>query len=222
MKLSIWKIYSHLNSRFTPLALALVVIAYTAQPIWATTITFSDRPNYESTLDTIVIDDYEDPNYEYIQTDIEMSAVVGETSYKSTGFTDLNFVPSDYYCTGCNSSYEMNFTGTSVSEGNGVFGVGFDFFNSDTPTYNAYVTFGDNSIMDIQLPVAEFSNRQFFGITSDKLIKTMHLGLAGGVSTIDGSFGQDNLTIGTQVPEPTAVLLIAIGIAGAITTSRRH
>ena len=52
-----------------------------------------------------------------------MDSVHGETSYASTGFSppNFNFVtgPADGdrgYCSGCNGSFRMTFTGTSLDE----------------------------------------------------------------------------------------------------------
>ena len=54
----------------------------------------------------------------------------------------------------------------------------------------------------------------FFGITSDLLISSIHLGLANGGTTQSGQFGMDNLTIGAQaVPDTTSTLSLFIGVA---------
>lgn len=51
---------------------------------------------------------------------------------------------------------------------------------------------------DIALPVVPYQAPIFFGVTAPELIVSIHFGLSGGVSTQDGRFVIDNLTIGRQ------------------------
>jgi hypothetical protein len=191
----------------------------------AAAIIYSDRAAFEATLSTIVRDDYENSGYVSHQSDAAMSAVLGETDYTTTGFSNNDIVfdrlgGDRFYCGGCNGSYRMDFTSTSISNTGGVFGVGFDFFNDGgvispgggiTPIpYHAYVTFGDNTTMDIALN--QTISPAFFGITSDLGIRTMDIGLANGGITREGDFGQNNLTIG--IPEPATLALLSLGLAG--------
>jgi hypothetical protein len=153
-----------------------------------------------------------------------MSAVLGETDYRSTGFANLNLVPGGYYCAGCNGSFELSFGTTSVTSGNGVFGVGFNFFNQGSPSYDARVTFGDGATQLYALGFASFPiSTSFWGITSDRQIASISFGPGGG-SSRQGSFGIDNLTIGGAgvIPEPAtwAMLIIGFGLVGA--TARRR
>jgi len=166
-----------------------------------------------------------------------MSAVIGETDYQATFWQDRNSVSRSateaYYCAGCNGSFRLLFGTTSVGTSAGVYGAGFDFFNaSATVPYYAFVTFGDASTANYALP---FVNTQptttaFFGITSDLLISSIHLGLANGQSTHQGAFGIDNLTIGTQgaqgpqsVPDAASSLtLFVAGLTGLSFVKRRR
>jgi hypothetical protein len=73
------------------------------------------RAAFASSLSVSVTDRYE-------------NALLGETRYRSTGFADTNMVFSalgnTYDCAGCNGSFELSFTSTSVGGSGGVFGVG--------------------------------------------------------------------------------------------------
>lgn len=195
----------------------------------ANAILIGDRTTFEASLDSIIIDGYENAGYVFNQTDADMSSVLGETQYTTTGFTNWNLVPGSsgdqYYCAGCNGSFQLDFTGTSVSGASGVFGVGFDFFNQIEPLYNAFVTYGDGATENILLDQVSFSSgMQFFGITSDSLISTIDFGLAGGGTTTSGSFGLDDLTIGNSavnVPEPSILALLGLGLAGLIFSRKK-
>src|SRR5690606_13616431 len=99
----------------------------------AATVTYNNSASFTAELGFSVTDDYENPSYVFIQSDAVMSAVLGETEYESTGFSDLNIVDGiteHYYCAGCNGSFILDFKSTSVGTTSGVFGVGFDFFNT--------------------------------------------------------------------------------------------
>jgi hypothetical protein len=205
-------------------SIALIFISTSVQA----TFLYSDRANYEASLTNIVQDNYENPSYVSIQANAAMSTVLGETQYTSTGHPNINIVfgnlTNHSYCAGCNGSFLLDFTATSVSSAGGVFGAGFDYSNEyiNNVLYHAFVTFGDNTTLDIALNEIAFPNTNFFGITSDQLIKTMHLGLANGETTTSGSFTLDNLTIGTQnVPEPATLALIGLGLAGMCFHRRR-
>ncbi len=194
---------------------------------------FSDRSTFESELDSFIVDDYSDPGYLAgddlnlatfdIHTDANISSIIGETQYTSTGSTDLNFIPGQpsdpYYCTGCNGSFLLDFTSTSVGTSSGVFGVGFDIEGTAEGVFGtfAFVTFGDGSTENFLLP--EFQD-VFWGINSDLLISSIHFGLEDGLPNTNNDVQRmalDNLTIGsggttTAVPEPVSTLaLLAFG-----------
>jgi hypothetical protein len=174
-----------------------------------------------------VLDTYSDPGYTTgdsyngpdadIFTDSAMSAVLGETDYTATGFGNTNIVLNQsldaMYCAGCNGSFLLTFTSTSVGSASGVYGVSFDERNNLDMPYVATVTFGDLSTADYALPIVGF-----FGITSDELIRSIHIGLANGGTTMDGDFKLDDLRIAahpdaTAVPEEGAFQAVALGTA---------
>jgi hypothetical protein len=156
-----------------------------------------------------------------------MNAVFGETRYTTTGFANWNIIVVDtdginhLYCAGCNGSYLLDFTGTSVGTTNGVFGVGLDIVGAaDVYGTHAYVTYGDGSTQDFPVP-----EDGFWGITSDLIVKTVHFGLAGGGTNTNNDvqrMAMDNLTIGAAVPEPASVMLAGIVAVLAAAAVRRR
>ncbi|MBL8312216.1 MAG: PEP-CTERM sorting domain-containing protein [Rubrivivax sp.] len=223
----------------TAAALALAGVALMAAlPAQAATITYATRAGYQAALGTSVTDDYSNAGYAFSQTDAAMSAVLGETDYTSTGFLNTNLVfpvggVDRAYCAGCNGSFRLTFTSTSVGTASGVYGVGFDYDNNPDfatrggPAYVAFVTFGDDTTAEYSLSTAPFglALQFFFGLTSDSLIKSVHLGLTGGGATGLGGFIVDDLTIGSAaaaVPEPGSVALLGLGLALAAASRRRR
>jgi len=197
---------------------ASMMLAVQAQ---ATETSFADRAPFSAALGVSVTDDYSNPGYVFSQSNIDMSAVLGETDYQSTGFDNINVVSSALYCAGCNGSFTLSFGTTSVTQGNGVFGVAFDYFNLGDPSYDALVTFADG---DSELYVLDTTDRiafAFWGLTSTRQIASIAFGPSGEVSVF-GAFGIDNLTVGA-IPEPTtwAMLIIGVGLIGAAGRSRR-
>jgi len=189
----------------------------------AVTTTYTDSTTFLAQLGASITDDYSAAGYVFYQSDAEMSAVLNETQYTATGFSELNTVfnsPADpHYCAGCNGSFLLNFQSTSVGNASGVFGVGFDFANvgSNVPYY-AFVTFGNGSTLDVALPITlNFPDNGYFGITSDLRIASIAFGLSGGGTTQLGSFAIDNLTIGAAspvdaIPLPAGLPLFASGL----------
>lgn len=210
------------------LATLLATLSNITAPAFAGTI-FNNSTTFKVTLGTKVTDDYENGAYVFIQSNTQMSSVLGETQYTSTAFSNSNIVfesaGNHMYCAGCNGSFLLDFTTTSVSGVNGIYGVGFDYFNHHTPNFHAFVTYGDGNTEDVSLDPIPFSTTAFWGITSDQLISSIHFGLANGGVTTDGAFGIDNLTIGNakaSVPEPSSLLLIVLGFAGAVLSRRKQ
>lgn len=207
-------------------------------------ITFDDKAVFEAALVTSTTDDYsaiayqsgdllDNPNLDR-HSNAQMSSIFGETDYAPTGFDILqnnlivNQTTNPFYCAGCNGSFMLSFLSTSFGSNSGVYGVGFDFYNALSDVqYHAFVTFGDLTTQDILLDVSSGPPEDFFGITSDALIRSIDLGLANGGTTTSGSFGIDNLTIGSNgasgangggsdsasVPAPTTFALFGIGLA---------
>jgi hypothetical protein len=209
-------------------------VAFAAVPAHATTTLYTDVVTFEGKLGTSIVDDYEDPGYSFSQDNATMSGVLGETRYEPTGFSNNNLIPTannnQYYCAGCNGSFDLFFDATSVTTGNGVFGVGLNYFNT-APSFNfdALVTYGngDTELFDLAIvSVSDFDG--FFGLTSDRLISSISFGPDGGI-TQNGSFGIDNLTIGDMaamgaVPEPAtwAFMIFGFGaIGGALRRGRK-
>ena len=197
-------------------AVAALLIGCSLAGTASATIIYNSRALFEATLGAKVTDDYENPGYGFLQSDAVMSAVLGETDYSTTGFTNNNLVfgsPNHSYCAGCNGSYLLGFTTTSVGDASGVFGAGFDI-RANFGSYYALVTFGDSSTANFLLS----GPNTFWGITSMLNIASIHVGLANGGTTQSGSFSHDNLTIGNtataSVPEPASVALLMLGVAG--------
>lgn len=220
-------------------AAALILVASTSH---ALPIQYAgNRAGFEATLSTKITDDYSaytlgdvtnTPGGLHVYSDAGMSAVLGETDYRSTTFQDVNitfpFPPSGNpaYCAGCNGSFLLSFTSTSVGDATGVFGVGFDIL--EATNFHAYVVFGDNTTLDVALASLAPG---FWGITADERIRSIHLGLANGAPTPSGAFDGvsiDNLTIGRQVdpapvPEPASIALLGAGlVAAGLHRRRRH
>jgi hypothetical protein len=199
---------------------------------------YSDRAAFAGTLGSSVLDDYSAPAYALgdlgagalaIHTDAHISAVLGETKYRATGPSNADaniissaraFPSSPFYCAGgCDSSFLLDFTSTSVGTAAGVFGAGFDFFHFDLPRtpYHAFLTFGDGSSFDLLLPVAPLENPGFIGFTTSESIASIAIGAANGEPSEAGVFGMDNLLIGSAaavtVPEPSTIALLLGALA---------
>lgn len=211
------------------IALAALAASALTSAANAATVTYSDRATFQTNLSRSFTDTFE-TNLGYrapftIYGNDEISAVVGQTRFESTGFTNFNFLinfqGSTAYCTGCNGSFKLTFDATTFGTTNGVAGVGIDVGLNQN--FDALVLFGDNSS---QLFAIARDTTSFFGLTSDKLIKSISFGPGGGTTT-NTSFVFDNLTIGEAgngVPEPAtwAMMIIGFGLVGASARRRRQ
>jgi len=212
------------------------VLAFSASSVNATAL-YNDFTTFNGMLGTSVTDDYENPAYNNFNTDVEMSSVLGETSYQATGFANFNLVADDrlgsghHYCAGCNGSFLLDFSSTSVGSASGVFGVGFDVISQQLVFgTTAFVTFGDGSTSNYALDTAlDYVGEEdyFWGITSEFSISSIHFGLIDGGTNTDESvqvMALDNLTIGSiaSVPEPSMLALLFIGLIGLGFVSKRR
>ncbi len=198
------------------------------------TINYTDQSLFSNALGTRIIDTYDSPGYlhgdisdtDYFDThsDSHMSKVFGETAYQATGFINSNTITSwlddTTYCAGCNGSFSMSFLNTSISDSSGIYGVGFEtrsitWDTSGNKDIFAYVEFGDLSYQNFL--IKEFS---FWGITSNKGIRSIHIGLENGLITTSKGITIDNLTLGAPVPLPGALLFFLSGIVGLSITKK--
>ena len=217
-----------MKKTMTQLIFCLVIMALPFCSMGQTNV-FSLRSLFEAQLSPFIIDDYENTGYLSgdihngstldIHSNAHMSSILGETDYTSTGWDNWNFITlrsggNHVYCAGCNGSYLMDLTSTSIGGPLGVFGAGVDIMAGTT--YHAFITFGDNSQQDFALP----NSPAFFGITSNLLIKSIHMGLEGGGTTQGGYLEIDNLTIGAPIPEPSSLLLLGSGLLGFVAYAR--
>lgn len=232
-------------SRLTGSLLGLSIFAMASTNIANAAIIFSDRTAFEATLGTFIVDDYSNPGYAAgdIQdlptldrhSDANMSAILGETSYTSTSFASLiagQSTGDPAYCTGCNGSFLLDFTSTSVGSALGVFGVGLDVLVERQGVFGtiAFVTFGDGTTGNFAIPGLPTSTTdEFWGITSPLFIASIHFGLLDGGATTDNSVQRmalDNLTIGSQgavdIPEPSNLALFLIALGGLGFMMRRR
>lgn len=211
-------------------------IACLMSSAFAAPTVYGDRNSFMSAVGTTVTDNYTNPGYtlpagQYSLSNAAMSAVLGETSYQSTGFYNWNNVNTSLglYCSGCNASFRLGFTTTSVGDSSGVYGMGFDIYISHG--FHAYVTYGDDSTSSLAMPYS-INNGGFFGLTSTSGIKSVHFGQANGGPVSDGTTGYlqiSNLTIAgapapaAPVPEPESYAMLLAGLAtlGAIARRRK-
>jgi MYXO-CTERM domain-containing protein len=171
-----------------------VVLGISRSAAAATPTYYDNLAAFQVDVTDTVTDDYTNPGYVGNQGDAQMSAVLGETDYMTTGFANLNLVTGNgTYCSGCNGSFELSFTTTSMGEPEGVNGVGFYVFSHDVAQgYFAYITFADGETANIPIPAAG----NFWGVSAPERIERIHIGLLDGGSTQQGYFEMDNLIIG--------------------------
>ena len=193
---------------------------------------FTDSVLFTDTIGNSITDNYQNPAYAFSQTDAEMDAVLNETRYQATTNPNTDFVFQEIdgnfvYCAGCNGSFALTFTQTTVGNASGVFAVGFDIArNIGDPQYTAFVTFGDGSTANYLLPIVPVEGSSFFGIEDPSEITSIAFGLAnGGLVPENGSssFAITDLTIAAPIPEPaTCSILTTVLIFLRFTKDRRR
>ena len=207
------------------LLLLLGLLAAIALPAVASSTIYNDRTTFLNALSSSFTDDYENPAYQFIQSDSQMTAVEGQTSYMSTGFSNLDIVFNDVgsnhsYCAGCNGSFILDFTHTTFGTSNGVFGVGLDVVDVNQG-YFATVFLGNGTEEQYALPAPG----SFWGITNPDLINHICFGPANCGTTTSQSFALDNLTIGTPAggttPEPSTLITLGSGLLACAGILRR-
>lgn len=219
----------NIQTRLKKIALLAAAIGLQAVALDASSATtvYTNRSSFEAQLKDIVVDDYEHPAYQFKMTDAQMNAVRNETRYTSTLFYNTSLIP-EYengqhgYCAGCNGSYKMDFSATSISQSGGVFGVGIDYVsNGEAATVS--VRYADGTSENIALTSTEWG---FFGLTSSLMIQSLAFGVADGADASKMYLMQDNLSIGQSiaaVPEPAEALMLSAGLlAIAVARRRQH
>lgn len=221
--------------------LSIAIVLWFSTYSWAY-LTYNDQSLFLQSTGDYIIDDYQNPCYLNQEVgkpnaygtwnNTQMSSILGETQYEST-FWGNNTVyrQSDtdnfYYCAGCNGTFRLTFTQTTVGSSSGVFGAGFSVYSNDPTSspnhYVAFVTFGDGSSLNLELPGGSQPNPvPFWGITSATMITSIHVGLPGGTPTNYGGFIMDDLIIASHpVPEPTSLLFLGIGLMGLAGVRKR-
>lgn len=194
---------------------------------------YTDRAAFDAALGASVTDTYENPAYGTstlnFLSDQAMSAVLGETRYQSTSFTNSDIVfavnGNSNYCAGCNGGFRLDFSATSVGSAAGVYGVGFDITYT-SGALSALLTYGDGSTASLAIPLLATAAPQFYGFSSDHLISS----IAFLVPAQPFSYlAIDNLTIGnaaSAVPEPGMATMLLLGLgalaAQALLARRRR
>ena len=192
----------------------LVVVALLSPRADAATITYTDRAAFEATLGVVQLEDYAGiPNGIY-GTGLDALLGPGVPIHRSTAGAVDNQVFQEIY-NATNASFRITFTNLSLLSSAGVFGIGFDYSQS-IDQWEAFVTYADGGTEEFDLVLSGFPNFEFFGITSDRLIRDVHVSRPGGMAGIANAvFFLDDLTwsIGPMVvPEPATFALVGLGL----------
>ena len=189
---------------------ALVLLVSLAAPAESATLAHFDRGSLEATLGSFQVEDYAGVPNLALGTLLDRVLGPGVPIHRSTGGGVQNQVFLEIY-NATNTSFRITFTNTEFGTSDGVFGVGFDYSQS-IDDWNAFVTFGDGSTQEFDLAVSAYPTFEFFGITSNLLIRDVHVSLPGGeAGEADAAFFLDNLTWG-MVPEPGGLGLVGLGL----------
>lgn len=193
----------------TLIALLGCITALTAQAN-ATYTSYSNESAFLSAVTNAKTDNFNDSGFHLYNNAYMQANSAGHVGYASTGFDNLNIVVNGSLCWGCNGSGRIDLSATNVGTSDGVFGFAATvLYNTQNPTYNAYITFGDNSTLTVTDP------RGFFGFTSDSLIKSIEFAHSVGQRSNDGSVAFDKVIVGSaKVPEPGSLALLGLGLMG--------
>lgn len=222
-----------LKSALRAAAIASVAVFGLANIANAGVVTYdwNERALFEGQLGQKYTEDFENPAYHsngdissssnfQVFSDARMNEISPEIGFRPSNWANRNLIISrdggDHsYCAGCNGSFELDFTSTSLTQNGGVFGVGLNVMPSSNTNYFATVLFADNTVLDFALSTIW---DDFWGIISDIAIAKIHFGLQGGQPASTGAFEIDNVTFGSKaaadVPAPAAFLLMLVGLAG--------
>ncbi|MGE0384739.1 MAG: hypothetical protein AB7Q97_08415 [Gammaproteobacteria bacterium] len=211
---------------------ALLAAAVLPAPCAAATYTeFADRPSFSLATGAKITDRYEDPGYQSVMTDAQMSAVFGQATYFTYGgnVTDYNNVLPGFgvngsyaYCSLCYGSFRLAFATTSMAVAGAIYGVGLDVTLNAAAAppfkYSATVAFADGQVSSFELPYVPESypahpDARFWGITSDEGIVSIDFVSHATTGDERTYLIIDNLTIASPVPLP-APLLPTLAAAG--------
>lgn len=181
----------------------------------ASYVSYANQSDFLSAVNAPQTDNFGD-TFQVINNATAKANSAGSVGYTSTGFSNLNIIFSGFLCWGCNGSGYMDLTGTNVGTANGVYGFSTNFaFNNG---YNAYVTFGNNTTLDI----LNIGYQGFIGLTSSDLIQKVEFAHSRGQTSMDGSIAFDQVTVAAAaVPEPATLALFALGLLGLAAARRR-
>lgn len=240
----------------TRMAWLLLLISVVGSPLAKATVIYSSRTSFEDALGETYYESY-GPGSGYQTQDYDdssMSAVKGQVEYQATGQPDthyISFLPRVRwgYCAGGCGSVLLNFESMSIADAGAVFGVSFFMYANflsepyppgdpwpwpypqDTEGFHSFVTFGDGSTADYELPIAgtdtyviPYENHpSFWGITSPLGIKSIHIGAENGAATTEGRFVLERMTVGADplaVTSPGTVLLMLFGFGMLFSRAR--
>ena len=205
-----------------PFSFLSLSICATLSSNGATTL-FSDRSTFENALVTLERVDYSGiASGSY--TDAQIDSILGPTApiHRTTGGLGTNQVFQNAF-NASNTTFLITFTNTNLGTADGVYGAGFNYGQVATRK-SAFVTFGDNSTQEYTLAAnpSPFSTPDFFGITSDQSIKSIHVSIPTNVAGFTNTtIVMDDLTYGgNTIPEPSTALLSLIPLAAL--GCRRH